>query len=291
MDGVLTRCLSIGGVVFRFDGPAGWTLPALYTPFACASGAAHGARYTVVDRPQACAPGGDTLWSGPSWRLVRRAGRMVIEVRDPFGGAWRCAAETDAAFADGRLYPWRDGGGIPEAPVDRVLLVNRLALQGVAVLHASAVRIDGGVYLFCGRSGIGKSTMAQLWRAHARGVLLNDDRALVFLRGRDPLGGAAPWHGKEPAVDPVPGPLRGIFHLAQAPVNRLDPLGEGDAVARLLATGVVPLYHEAAVDRLAATFADLCGKVPSFDLAFRPDREVLRLVDTRLGLDGGAGRG
>lgn len=58
--------------------------------------------------------------------------------------------------------------------VSGTLLSFLLALRGAAVLHASAVEVDGAAVAFVGSSGMGKSTMATLLCA-AGGRLVTDD--------------------------------------------------------------------------------------------------------------------
>jgi hypothetical protein len=194
----------------------------------------------------------------------------------------------DETFSRGVFYPLASSSASCSEclypPVDRVVFANRLSIEGTVLVHASAVRINGGVYLFCGRSGIGKSTIAQLWLEKSGCTLLNDDRAVVFSREGDAWAGAAPWHGKNPAVDPVAGPLRAIFHLGHSSTNRIRRLDPPEAVARLLATGVIPFYYEPSLAGATDAITQVCCEAPSFELDFYPDAEVLDFVSREVGL-------
>jgi hypothetical protein len=106
---------------------------------------------------------------------------------------------------------------------------------------------------------------------------------VVFSRGGNAWAGAAPWHGKNPAVDPAAGRLRAIFHLGHASTNRLRRLDPAAAAARLLATGVIPFYYEPSVAAATDAITQVCSSAPSFELDFYPDADVLDFVAREVG--------
>jgi len=280
--------LEIGRSSFMLHWSSG-AIQSLYAPFTVTSPSESGdAHYSMAERSPLPAPSKKTYWSGPSWRMTAGRDGIAVDVVDPHSQRWQCAAEMDETFSCGVFYPLvAPVGSCVEClypPVDRVVFANRLSIEGTVLVHASAVRINEGVYLFCGRSGIGKSTIAQLWLEKSGCALLNDDRAVVFCKGRNAWAGAAPWHGKNPAVDPAAGPLRAIFHLGHASNNRLRRLDPSVAVARLLATGVIPFYYEPSVAAAMDAITEVCSAAPSFDLDFYPDADVLDFVAREVGL-------
>ena len=55
----------------------------------------------------------------------------------------------------------------------------KLLLQGGMMIHASAVEVDGRVYLFSADSGTGKSTHTKQWQKYfgtERALIINDDK-------------------------------------------------------------------------------------------------------------------
>jgi len=233
------------------------------------------------------------LWDSPAWRLsVDGGGRNLIDVQMPRTRLWRRVAETGPCFEDGRIVPCGPGPGgaapaITGSLSDRIVFSNRLFFLGALVLHASVVELEGRGLVFCGPSEIGKSTIAGLWVQNAAARLLNDDRAIVFARRGRAIASAAPWHGKNPDVDSREVPLAAVFHLSQATRNRVRPLDEGEAAAALLAASAAPLYHPegaaAALDNAVRT----AQAVPSYRLAFRPDRSVVEYCIRRISSDAG----
>lgn len=84
-----------------------------------------------------------------------------------------------------------DGGYsvlIPEGVYPRLSLWQILSMlpletvlmeHGTVILHACYLLHNGEAVLFCGPSGIGKSTQGRLWETAGEGVVINGDRVLV----------------------------------------------------------------------------------------------------------------
>ena len=131
-------------------------------------------------------------------------------------------------------------------------------LKGGLALHASAVRSSAGAaFVFAGRSGAGKSTVAELL---ADGAPLADDRALLWKAGR----------GFE--VESAPNTHRGaarvsrIFFLARGEATRYRRMGPAAATAELLKHVIMwdaaPPLHRMVLSRVA----QLAGAVECFAL-------------------------
>ena len=63
-------------------------------------------------------------------------------------------------------------------PLDQILLMYTLAEREGAIMHATAVDLNGKGYLFPGRSGAGKSTISEIFLSKNHAVL-SDDRVVV----------------------------------------------------------------------------------------------------------------
>ena len=99
-------------------------------------------------------------------------------------------------------------------------------LKGGLALHASAVRSSAGAaFVFAGRSGAGKSTVAGLL---ADGAPLADDRALLWKTSRGFEVESAPNTHRGAAV------VSRIFFLAQGEATRFKGMGTAAATAELL---------------------------------------------------------
>lgn len=101
------------------------------------------------------------------------------------------------------------------------------------ILHGAAVSLDGCGYIFSGRSGVGKSTHANLWLKHfgnqdrhepdARARMINGDKPILMLDDGQWYVCGSPWQGKENLGNPIAVPLKGICFLTRGENNRITP--------------------------------------------------------------------
>jgi hypothetical protein len=188
----------------------------------------------------------DSAWRcRQSTRLVERRlvdGRVGMSVDRSEDGSFRIWAPRHGAYhvcPDGLTVVGSPPGG-PAWRWERLVLAQVLpltaALQGLEVLHASAVAVNGQVIAFTGGSGAGKTSTA-FHAVRNGGKLVTDDVLAVELRDGVPFA----FPGSTVArVDPMQ--LRGLarqerralgpvvaraekHHLALAAANRSLPLG------------------------------------------------------------------
>jgi hypothetical protein len=277
---------ALAGFPFRVEAAPGaplLPLPEPYRPFLESAPDHPPAAHLILEAadhtlpaPTAAVP----AWSCETWRLRRTPDdSSVLEIHTLPHDRWVTVAEADAAFTHARLRPVFGRLGAPSDaalnyPSDQVLLTNRLLRLGAVVLHACGVVMDGRGYVFCGRSGIGKTTMARMWRNRGA-ILLNDDRIILRLVDGEVRLFSSPWHGEEREVKAGNVPLAGFFHLTQAPAHRLSPLTGALAGARLVATAIAPFYAADGIACLLEQAERLTAHAPSYDLAFAREPSVV----------------
>jgi hypothetical protein len=165
---------------------------------------------------------------------------------------------ADGPGMSGALWTPEDGGerfpGVFENFL-RVLVAYRLLEIGGVVLHSAGVVKDGAAFLFLGRSGAGKTTVARLSLARGGEVLSDDLNALIadaagtigtaagVAHGGDVAAGSGcavlklPFTGdlgERRAVRP-PVPLGGLLRLEQDAADSLAPMSRAETLACLLA--------------------------------------------------------
>jgi hypothetical protein len=114
----------------------------------------------------------------------------------------------------------------------RVLLTRVLVPRGGFLLHAATVVRDARAYVFTGRSGAGKSTIASL---SPRGSVLTDEISLLRrCEGGWHAYGTPFWGEFRAAGSNRHFPVAGVYALAQSRVNRLEPFSRKQSLRSLL---------------------------------------------------------
>ena len=121
-----------------------------------------------------------------------------------------------------------------------------LASRSVLLFHASALAVDGEAILFSGKSGIGKSTHARLWREKMkdRVLMVNDDKPLLKVTKSDVIVYGSPWKGKEKLGNNLHFPVRAICFLERAEDNRINRISAWDAFPLMVKQSYIPLSNE-----------------------------------------------
>jgi hypothetical protein len=140
------------------------------------------------------------------------------------------------------------------------------------LLHAATVTRNGRAYVFTGRSGAGKSTVASLAPA---GTVLTDEISLLrFESGEWRAYGTPFWGEFRAAGSNSSAPVAGIFRLVQAPENAVAPLRPVELM-RILLPNILffsadPLANKTLLEILTRATAAIVGytlefrKGPSF---------------------------
>ena len=183
----------------------------------------------------------------------------------------------------------------------RTVLPLALQAQGREVLHASAILADGGVVGMCGKSGMGKSTIAyalarrgyQLWADDAVALAAQDrDVTALPLPFRVRLKGeAARRFGERPAAENglaiigVEGPQRSPTSLAALLVLERAENGSHAAARLLSPRDALPILllhafffseHDTELHRrMVRHYLEVAASVPMYELRVEPGMEGL----------------
>jgi hypothetical protein len=151
----------------------------------------------------------------------------------------------------------------------RVLLSWKLAGRQGFLLHAATVVRAGKAYVFTGRSGAGKSTVASL---SPPGTVLTDEISLLRLEAGEWHAYGTPFWGEfRAAGSNTSAPVRGIFRLVQAAENRVIPLRPVEMLRALLPNVLFFSSESEANRRLLEILGHAVDSIPGYELAFRKD--------------------
>lgn len=151
----------------------------------------------------------------------------------------------------------------------RVLLSHVLLRRRGFLLHAATMVSKGRAYVFMGRSGAGKSTVASLSPA---GSVLTDEVSLIrFVHGAWRAFGTPFWGEFRAAGQNISVPLAGIFSLVQAAENLRTPLFPKPALTALLANTLFFSSVREDREKLLGIQSELLSTVPIYRFEFRKE--------------------
>ncbi len=145
-------------------------------------------------------------------------------------------------------------------------------------LHSSLVEINGHAVLFCGPSGIGKSTQAALWQQHLDAEILNGDRSVIYKKGGRFYAAGSPYSGSSGFYSPKEAPIAAIVLLGQANREIIRPAGVKTAFSAFCRESVQHSWDEIYTNKLINLLAELAATIPVYDLHCRPIPEAAKLA-------------
>ena len=144
----------------------------------------------------------------------------------------------------------------------------KFLLQGGMMIHASAVEVDGRVYLFSADSGTGKSTHTKQWQKYfgaERALIINDDKPAVRKEADGWVVYGTPFSGKTDEQLNRKGKLQGICMLGRGETNEIRRMEPQEAVLLLMRQTLVPRRQEMA-ERLLEMLDELFKEVPVYQM-------------------------
>jgi hypothetical protein len=158
----------------------------------------------------------------------------------------------------------------------RILLTMVLLPQRGFLLHAATVVRDGRAYVFAGRSGAGKSTVASLSPA---GTVLTDEISLLrFTDGCWQAYGTPFWGEFRAAAQNEHYPIAGIYTLVQSAEDRVESLTTKEIIRALLPCVLFFTSRVEANEDLLRLLLGFVAQVPCQRLHFRRDEGFWKVI-------------
>lgn len=147
------------------------------------------------------------------------------------------------------------------------------------LLHALAVKKDGQAYLFPGKSGVGKSTLARLVTDSNVGQILSDDRVVLRREKETFRVYGTPWNGEPQHHLADDAPLKTIYFPEQTPTCSLDVVPVAEAASHLFASSSVAGWPRPDAMRFVLdTAGAVAESAVSYRFGFTPNRGALRTL-------------
>ena len=152
----------------------------------------------------------------------------------------------------------------------RVLCAVSLAKRGGFLVHAASVERNGQAYLFPGKSGAGKTTIARL---STDGRVLSDEISAIRRVGSQFHCFSTPFWGDlvPTREENLSAPVAGVFFPVQATQAKRTRLTPAQAASQLLESIVLFGANPALTENVLETACDFAHATDSALLHFRPD--------------------
>ncbi len=221
------------------------------------------------------------------WQLSRLNGRYLFEFFDPMPPhpmvQLACMAPD---FSVGEVYR-KPEKAVPTPslslsrlmrPFGELLLITLLSQGRGVMLHGLGVSDRGEGLLFIGRSGAGKTTLANLYKPCQDVTVLGDERVVVTQVGGQFWLSGTPWPGTGFTVSADTVPLRKVFFLEHGRRNVLIADRLINLSGLFFQQLFLPFWNREAL-AFALSFAEeLLSTVPSFRLSFVNDSRVIEFL-------------
>lgn len=149
-------------------------------------------------------------------------------------------------------------------------------------IHSSMIDYQGTGLLFLGPSGIGKTTMAELWNQYRDALIINGDMNFVQETEDCFLGWGTPWHGSSPYCENTNVPIHALIVLKQSPENSIRELKDFEKVQLVSNNIIYPTWLENGMELCLETLDHLLTRIPVYELSCRPDEDAVRLTEETL---------
>lgn len=152
-----------------------------------------------------------------------------------------------------------------------------LAKEGGFLLHAASSVRNRRAFLFSGVSGAGKTTISRL--APPDATLLTDEISYIQRSGDEYHACGTPFVGElAQAGENLSARIAALFFLEQGPENRIEAIGPGEAVRKLLRNILFFAQDPELVKLIFRSACEFVERVPVSQLIFMPDQRVWDLV-------------
>jgi len=158
----------------------------------------------------------------------------------------------------------------------RMLLSWKLLPETGFLLHAATVIRNGKAYVFFGRSGAGKSTVASL--SPSGSVFTDEISLLKRVDGEWRAFGTPFWGDFRADGTNCSASLAGIFRLLQSPQNRVEALRPAELLKALLPCVLFFSSRVGDHQRLLEILAATSREVPGYNLQFQKNRSFWEAI-------------
>ena len=133
-------------------------------------------------------------------------------------------------------------------------------------------------FIFSGNSGVGKSTISNLFRENGAFLQLSDDRVIITKNGTNYCAHGNPFDFKIARLTNAYSPVKYIFFLHHSATNHISKVPESEKIKRLLTICLLPYWNSSYLIQSAPMINNFSQKVKMYDLYFKPDLDITNYI-------------
>ncbi len=154
-------------------------------------------------------------------------------------------------------------------------ICKRLIDFDALLLHGACIEMDGRAYIFCAKSGTGKSTHIALWKKvfGSRAHIINGDKPIIRYMDNAFVVYGTPWCGKEGWNANTKAPLFALCYLKRGNNNSIRSIRPDEAI-RLVVNQILIPKEKDDVIRYLDMVDNLLNSVSGYELICNMDKEA-----------------
>ena len=150
------------------------------------------------------------------------------------------------------------------------------------VLHCSVLKVQDGVILFSGPSGIGKSTQAGLWTKYRGARVINGDRTLLKKENGRWMSLGWPICGSSEICCNESYLVKAVVFLGQARENHGMRLRYFDAIKSMISQITVNGWNPPFVEKIWSLAEDFAIEIPVFEYECNMEESAVDMLEKLL---------
>lgn len=154
------------------------------------------------------------------------------------------------------------------------------------ILHSSQILVEDRGILFCGPSGIGKTTQANLWKKCINAKILCNDRTLLRKFNGKWYTYGLPMDGSDPICSNEATKLGTIIVLGQGNKNVIRRLSPSKAIIELMKQTIFDCWNNNEKFKIQLRWLDIIEQIPIYFFSCVPNESAVNCMLDELKKDG-----
>ena len=158
-------------------------------------------------------------------------------------------------------------------------IVEKMLMHDVFLIHGVALEHEGKGYLFTAKSGVGKTTHAELWQKYfgkENVRIINGDKPLIKVEDGRFFAYGTPWCGKEGYSINARCEIKAVCFIVRSEDNSITKIGEEEALTRLMSQ--VMVVDSADFTKQFDLLCSMVEKLPMYKLMCNKTTDAARVA-------------